>query len=39
MAHQVNFKVVKLFGIDGISVYRFYDCGTYVYFTNGKGNV
>lgn len=34
-----NFRVVKLFEIDGISVYRFNDWGTYVYFTNGKGEV
>lgn len=34
-----NFKVVKLFEIDGISVYRFNDCGKSVYFTNSNGKV
>ena len=34
-----NCRVVKLFEIDGISVYRFNDGGTYVYFTNGNGKV
>ena len=34
-----NYRVVKLFEIDGISVYRFNDCGTWVYFTNGNGKV
>ena len=30
-------KVEKLFIADGITVYRFYDCGRVVYFTNQKG--
>ena len=30
-------KVEKLFVVDGITVYRFYDCGRAVYFTNKKG--
>ena len=34
-----NFKVVKLFEIDGVSVYRFYDGGNSVYFTNSNGKV
>lgn len=34
-----NFKVVKLFEIDGISVYRFNDGGKSVYFTNSNGKV
>lgn len=34
-----NFKVVKIFEIDGVSVYRFYDGGNYVYFTNSNGKV
>ena len=34
-----NFSVVKLFVVDGITVYRFNDSGNYVYFTNGKGEV
>lgn len=32
-----NYEVVKLFEADGISVYRFYDRGHYVYFTNTSG--
>lgn len=34
-------KVEKLFVVDGITVYRFYDyyCGRVVYFTNKKGEV
>lgn len=32
-------KVEKLFIADGITVYRFYDCGRVVYFTNKKGEV
>lgn len=27
-------KVEKLFVVDGITVYRFYDCDRVVYFTN-----
>jgi hypothetical protein len=30
-------KVEKLFVVDGITVYRFYDGGRVVYFTNKKG--
>ena len=30
-------KVEKLFVVDGITVYRFYDSGRVVYFTNKKG--
>ena len=32
-------KVEKLFVVDGIAVYRFYDGGRVVYFTNKKGVV
>ena len=32
-------KVEKLFVVDGIIVYRFYDNGRVVYFTNKKGVV
>ena len=32
-------KVEKLFVVDGITVYRFYDSGRVVYFTNKKGVV
>ena len=32
-------KVEKLFVVDGIAVYRFYDGGRVVYFTNKKGEV
>ena len=32
-------KVEKLFVVDGITVYRFYDCDRVVYFTNKKGEV
>lgn len=32
-------KVEKLFVVDGITVYRFRDCGRVVYFTNKKGEV
>lgn len=34
-----NFNVVKLFEIDGVSVYRFCDGGNSVYFTNSNGKV
>lgn len=34
-----NYKVVKLFEIDGISIYRFKDGSNYVYFTNSNGKV
>ena len=32
-------KVEKLFVVDGITVYRFYDNGRTVYFTNKNGKV
>ena len=32
-------KVEKLFVVDGITVYRFYDGGRAVYFSNKKGAV
>ena len=32
-------KVEKLFVVDGITIYRFYDGGRTVYFTNKKGEV
>lgn len=32
-------KVENLFVVDGITVYRFYDGGRAVYFTNKKGEV
>ena len=34
-----KFKVEKLFVIDSITVYRFYDQGNAIYFTNRKGRV
>lgn len=36
-----RFRIVKLFEVDSISVYRFYDTERYeyVYFTNRKGEV
>ena len=34
-----DIKVEKLFVVDGITVYRFYDGGRVVYFTNKKGVV
>lgn len=34
-----DIKVEKLFVVDGITVYRFYDGGKVVYFTNKKGEV
>lgn len=34
-----NIKVDKLFVVDGITVYRFYDGRRVVYFTNKKGVV
>ena len=37
-AESINeIKVEKLFVVDGITVYRFYDGGRAVYFTNKKG--
>ena len=32
-------KVEKLFVVDSITVYRFYDQGNAIYFTNRKGRV
>ena len=32
-----EFKVERLFVVDGITVYRFYDRSRVVYFTNKKG--
>ena len=34
-----DFKVKKLFEVDGVTVYRFSDGDRYVYFTNRKGEV
>lgn len=34
-----NFNVVKLFEVDGVTVYRFNDGGKSVYFTNSNGKV
>lgn len=34
-----KYKVNYLFEHDGCKVYRFYDLGNYVYFTNCNGNV
>ena len=34
-----KFKVEKLFVVDSITVYRFYDQGHAIYFTNRKGRV
>ena len=34
-----KFKVEKLFVVDSITVYRFYDQGNAIYFTNRKGYV
>lgn len=34
-----DIKVEKLFVVDGITVYRFYDGREVVYFTNKKGEV
>lgn len=35
-----NFKVEKLFNVDDVTVYRFYDSGRgYVYFTNKTGKI
>lgn len=33
-----DYKVEKLFEVDGVTVYRFYD-GKYIYFTNRTGDV
>ncbi len=34
-----TYRVQYLFEHDGCKVYRFYDMGNYVYFTNCQGNV
>ncbi|NDV69143.1 DUF4884 domain-containing protein [Dysgonomonas sp. 25] len=34
-----SYRVEYLFEHDGCKVYRFYDRGNYVYFTNCKGNI
>ncbi|SCU75552.1 conserved exported hypothetical protein [Cupriavidus necator] len=34
----VDFKVDKLFTVDGCTVYRFTDSGAYRYFTNCSGS-
>jgi hypothetical protein len=34
-----TYEVSYLFEHDGCKVYRFYDMGNYVYFSNCKGNV
>ncbi|MFT3994806.1 MAG: DUF4884 domain-containing protein [Dysgonomonas sp.] len=34
-----DFNVTFLFEADGIRVYRFYDGGRYIYFTNKEGKV
>ena len=35
--NNITYKVDYLFEHDGCKVYRFYDRGNYVYFTNCKG--
>ena len=37
--NNTTYKVDYLFEHDGCKVYRFYDRGNYVYFTNCKGDV
>lgn len=37
--HYSNFEIEFLFEADGVKVYRFYDGGRNVYFTNTKGDV
>lgn len=37
--NNTDYKVDYLFEHDGCKVYRFYDRGNYVYFTNCTGNV
>lgn len=32
-----NIQVELLFEVNGVNVYRFYDCGHFVYFTNRAG--
>lgn len=34
-----DFKITYLFEVDGIKVYRFYDGGRFIYFTNKVGNI
>lgn len=39
VAGNKNFSPVFLFEVDGVRVYRFYDAGNYIYFTNTTGRV
>ena len=34
-----DFGITYLFEVDGIKVYRFYDGGRFIYFTNKVGNI
>lgn len=34
---ESDFKVVRLFTVDGCTAYRFYDNGRAIYYTNCKG--
>lgn len=34
---NAEFKIVKLFEHEGVKVYRFYDNGRYIYYTNAAG--
>lgn len=34
-----TFEIDYLFEHDGCKVYRFYDMGNYIYFTNNSGNI
>lgn len=36
--NNASYRVQYLFEHDGCKVYRFYDLGNYVYFTNCEGN-
>ncbi len=38
-ANNPSYDVEYLFDYDGCKVYRFYDMGNYVYFTNCSGQV
>lgn len=38
-ANNLSYRVDYLFEHDGCKVYRFYDMGHYVYFTNCRGEV
>lgn len=35
---EVDYRITLLFEVDGIKVYKFYDNGQYVYFTNANGH-